>query len=100
MPCRVATAFPVHCGSLDASETFDTKLEVFPRRADITAVEAGHVEQHPQLSVLSEESLEYRNEVCVIVLYQLAADMNGEQLAVIFFIELYGYRRLFILGPA
>ena len=63
-------------------------------RAGFPAVEAGHIEQHAQFSVLPDESLELGHKVLVICFYQLPADVNGENLPAVFFIELNGHFRL------
>ena len=57
-------------------------------------METGHVEQRAQFSMLPDESLELGHKVLVICFYQLPADMNGEHLPAIFFIELNGHFRL------
>ena len=57
----------------------------------VPAVETGHVEQHPQFSVLPDESLELRDKMFVICFCQLAADVNDENLPAVLFIELNGH---------
>ena len=83
--------FPDHREPFDVGEVFDGELGVLPHRAGFPSVEAGHIEQHAQLSVLPGESFELRHNVLVIRPCQLAADVNGEYLAAMFFIELNGH---------
>ena len=71
--------FPDHGESLDIGEVCNTELEVLPRRAGFPAVEAGHIEQEAQLSVLPQEPFEFRHKVRVVLLYQLPADVNDEE---------------------
>jgi hypothetical protein len=49
-------------------------------------VEAGHVKQQAQFSVLPDESLELGHKVLVIRFRQLPADVNDENLPAVFFI--------------
>src|SRR5580765_8890977 len=80
--------FPNHGESLDIGKVFDGELGVFPQRAGFPAMEAGHIEQHAQLSVLPDESLELGRKVLVIRRYQRRADVNDEQLPAVFLAEL------------
>jgi hypothetical protein len=57
-------------------------------------VQSGHVEQHAQFPVLSNESLELGHKVLVICFYQLPADVNNEKLPTSFFMELNGHLAL------
>jgi hypothetical protein len=61
------------------------ELEVLPQRTGVPAVEAGHVEQHAQFSVLPDESLELGHEVLVICFCHLPAHVNDEELPAVFF---------------
>src|SRR5664279_2320596 len=79
--------FPDHGESLDIGKVCETEFEVLPRRASFPAVEAGHIEQHAQLSVLPDESLELGYKVLAICFYQLPEDVNDENLPAVFFIE-------------
>ncbi|MGA7951007.1 MAG: hypothetical protein WCA45_12725, partial [Thiobacillaceae bacterium] len=88
---------PDHREAFDIGEVFDAELEVLPGGADIPAMEAGHIEENAQLSVLPDKPFNLRHELIVICLYQLAADVNGEQLAGVFFVELYGHWRFLCL---
>jgi hypothetical protein len=79
---------PNHRESLDVGEMMNGELGVLPQRASFPAMEAGHIEQHAQLSVLPNESVKLRYKSLVIGLYQYPVDVNGEHLPVVFFIEL------------
>jgi hypothetical protein len=83
--------FPYHCESINVGKVLDGELGILPHRCSFPSVKAGHIEQHAQLSVLADESLELRHKVLVICLYQLAADVNDKHLPAIFFIEFNGH---------
>ncbi|MGA8149058.1 MAG: hypothetical protein WB870_16005 [Gallionellaceae bacterium] len=76
-----------HREPFNVGEVFDAELEVVPGRTGVPATESGHVEQHAQLPVLPNEPFNLWHKLLIIRLYQLAADVNDEQLAVVFFIE-------------
>jgi hypothetical protein len=60
IPCHsvLPPRFPDHREPFHIGEMFDAKLEIFPARAYFPALEAGHVEQQAQFSVLAHESLD------------------------------------------
>ena len=90
--------FPDHRESLDVGEIFNAELKVLPRCARFPAMKTGHIEQEAQLSVLPDEPLELGHKVRVVLLYQLPADVNDEDFAGVFFLELNGYSLLHRLG--
>src|ERR1700722_7304486 len=90
LPLRV----PYHRKAFDVAEVFHVELDVLPQRAAFPAVETGHVEQQAQFSVLPDKSLELRHKVLIVRCCQLPADVNDENLAAAFFIELNGHSGL------
>jgi hypothetical protein len=76
---------------LDVGKVSDSKLGILPQRRGFPPVKVGHIEQHVQLSVLPDKSLELRHKVIVIRFYQLAANMNYEYLSTVFFFEFNGH---------
>lgn len=83
--------FPNHGQSLNIGEVFDAKLEVFPRRASIPAVKAGHFKQYAQLSMLLNEAFKFRQKALIVCFDKLPADVNDENLSAVFFLELNGH---------
>jgi hypothetical protein len=57
-------------------------------------METGHIEQHPQLSVLPDKSLEHGHEVLIIHRGQLPDDVSDEYLPTVFLFVLDGNSRL------
>ena len=79
---------PNHGKSFDVREVLEVELDVLPERARFPTVETGHVEQDAQFSDHADETLELGDEMFVIRLGQLAADVNSEHFPAVFFIDL------------
>src|ERR1035437_1523144 len=92
--------FPDHREALDIGEVRDTELEVLPRRASFPPVEAAHIEQHAQFSMLPDEPLELGHKVLVIGFGECPDEVSDEIVPAVFFIELNGHFKLlwFVLG--
>src|SRR5665213_2587992 len=73
--------FRDHREPFDVGEVFKVELNVLPQGASFPAMETGHIEQHAQPSVLSDESLEFRHKSLVVCFHQFPTYVNGEHLS-------------------
>jgi hypothetical protein len=66
-------------------------IDVLPQRASFPTMETGHVEQYMQISLMPNESLEFRQQTLIIRLGQLPADVNSEHFFAVLFIYVNGH---------
>jgi hypothetical protein len=75
-----------HCYSFHSCEVFGFKLEFLPDCRGFPTVEAGHVEQHAQFSMLLNKLIKFGHETHVVGLGQNPADTNGKKIPAVVFI--------------
>ena len=74
--------------ALDVGKVLDVELDVFPERACTPAVEIVHFAKDADLAVLLDQPFHLRDKASIVVLGELAAQLDDQDLATCFFLQI------------